>query len=62
MGERARHSAGAALEDGVNVTVSCSSHEEAQEALRKLLQPGDTILIKGSRGMKMEKILELFKK
>jgi len=62
VGEMARHIAGAALEDGVNVTVSCSSHEEAQEALRKLLQPGDTILIKGSRGMKMEKILELFKK
>ncbi len=61
VGNWRRHIAGTALEEGVAVTVSCGSQEEAQEALRKLIRPDDTILIKGSRGMKMEKILELFK-
>ncbi|MDR3564948.1 MAG: UDP-N-acetylmuramoyl-tripeptide--D-alanyl-D-alanine ligase [Negativicutes bacterium] len=62
VGQLAGHIASAALEDGVDVTVACPGHEEAQEALRKLLRPGDTILIKGSRGMKMEKMLAMFKK
>lgn len=61
VGELAAHIAAAALKAGVDVTVSCASHEEAQEALRKLMRPGDTILVKGSRGMQMEKILEMFK-
>jgi UDP-N-acetylmuramoyl-tripeptide--D-alanyl-D-alanine ligase len=61
VGELAAHIASAALQDGVDVTVACRSHEEAQEALRKLIRRGDTILIKGSRGMKMEKMLEMFK-
>lgn len=61
VGELAAHIASAALQDGVDVTVACGNHDEAQEALRKLIRPGDTILIKGSRGMKMEKMLEMFK-
>jgi len=61
FGELAEHIAAATLEGGVDVTVACRSHDEAQEALRKLVRPGDTVLLKGSRGMKMEKILELFK-
>ncbi len=32
----------------------------AAELLRELAKPGDTVLIKGSRGMKMESILEAF--
>jgi len=35
---------------------ACDSHEQLLERLRKLLQPGDRILVKGSRGMRMEKI------
>ncbi|HMM20352.1 MAG TPA: UDP-N-acetylmuramoyl-tripeptide--D-alanyl-D-alanine ligase [Selenomonadales bacterium] len=61
VGELARHIAKAALDSGVDVTVACQTHDEAQEALRKLMRPGDTILIKGSRGMKMETVLTLFK-
>ncbi len=30
------------------------------EKLRELIQPGDVLLLKGSRGMKMEQILEMF--
>lgn len=37
----------------------CGSHEEAAAKLKEILQPGDTVLFKGSRGMQMEKIIEL---
>ena len=30
------------------------------EKLRDIVKPGDVLLFKGSRGMKMEQILELF--
>ena len=33
-----------------------SEHSEVAEALRGMLQPGDRVLLKGSRGMKMEKV------
>jgi UDP-N-acetylmuramoyl-tripeptide--D-alanyl-D-alanine ligase len=36
------------------------THGEAADLLRKLSEPGDVILVKGSRGMRMEKILEEF--
>ncbi len=39
-----------------------ATHEEAAAALRAAAQPGDTVLFKGSRGMRMEKILEQFLK
>lgn len=37
-----------------------NSHEEIVNYLKNYLIPGDVVLIKGSRGMKMEKILELW--
>lgn len=40
---------------------ACSSHAEAARILRKLAKKGDVVLFKGSRGMKMEKVLEDFK-
>jgi UDP-N-acetylmuramyl pentapeptide synthase len=33
------------------------SHQELSWALKKFIEPGDIILLKGSRGMQMEKIL-----
>jgi UDP-N-acetylmuramyl pentapeptide synthase len=36
----------------------CEDHQEACSVLRENLKPGDWILLKGSRAMKMEKILE----
>ncbi len=39
----------------------CSTHDEIAEALRKVARPGDVVLVKGSRGMGMEKVLEKLK-
>lgn len=38
----------------------CIAHAAAIQALREILQPGDTLLLKGSRGMTMEKLLAVF--
>lgn len=38
--------------------VSCESPKTAAQKLRQYAQPGDAVLIKGSRGMKLEEILE----
>jgi UDP-N-acetylmuramoyl-tripeptide--D-alanyl-D-alanine ligase len=58
MGEMAGHTSAGARERGMageRVRV-VGSHREAAEHLRRILRPGDRVLIKGSRGMKMEKI------
>lgn len=39
---------------------AAESHEDAARKLREIAIAGDTILFKGSRGMTMEKIIELF--
>ena len=44
---------------GVPQVVRADSHEAAADYLHKILEPGDTILFKGSRGMQMEKIIDL---
>ncbi len=36
----------------------CASHREAGRILKKVAIKGDVILVKGSRGMKMEKVIE----
>ncbi len=56
MGERI---AKGAEDGGIQEVYRCSSHEEAAGKLRQILQPGDTVLFKGSRGMQMEKIIDL---
>ncbi|HEY3426220.1 MAG TPA: UDP-N-acetylmuramoyl-tripeptide--D-alanyl-D-alanine ligase [Negativicutes bacterium] len=60
VGELAENIADSAREYGVNTVVACQNHEQAKVALQRLLLPGDTILIKGSRGLKMEKMVEMF--
>jgi UDP-N-acetylmuramoyl-tripeptide--D-alanyl-D-alanine ligase len=60
VGELAANIASKASACGIGQVVSCSNHEQAQAELKKVLQPGDTILIKGSRGMKMENIINMF--
>jgi UDP-N-acetylmuramoyl-tripeptide--D-alanyl-D-alanine ligase len=60
VGELARNIADAAHEYGVAVAVACETHSEAIKILQQYIRPGDTLLIKGSRGMKMEQILKMF--
>ena len=38
---------------------SCASIEEMAAKLQELMCPGDVVLIKGSRGMKLERVLDL---
>ena len=51
-----------ALEGGMAPEdVTCfDTHEALAEALRRAAQPGDALLFKGSRAMKMENVLKLF--
>ena len=37
------------------------THEALAEALKRTVRAGDVLLVKGSRGMRMERVLELFK-
>lgn len=39
---------------------SFTTHEALSEALLRMARPGDVLLFKGSRGMKMENVLKLF--
>jgi UDP-N-acetylmuramoyl-tripeptide--D-alanyl-D-alanine ligase len=59
VGERARWYGAAAREAGMGAerVLSFDSNAAAAAALEGLLQPGDQLLIKGSRGMEMEQIV-----
>jgi len=57
VGDKASRIAEAALDDGFNRVFICGSNLEAIERLRGIIGGGDIVLIKGSRGMKMEEIV-----
>ena len=61
-GEESRFIAEAAKAGGVPLVERMTSHEEAAARLKEILQPGDAVLFKGSRGMKMDEIIPLLKK
>ncbi len=58
LGRLARLIGEGAREAGLDRVYEAATHDEAAELLFRLAQPGDAVLIKGSRGMQMEKILE----
>ena len=62
VGQLAKHIADGAVDSGMpsERVHETRSHADATGLLRKHTRPGDAVLIKGSRGMKMEKILEGF--
>ncbi|QDR80381.1 UDP-N-acetylmuramoyl-tripeptide--D-alanyl-D-alanine ligase [Sporomusa termitida] len=60
IGPLAEYIAAAAAEHGVKIVHAFTCHQQAIEMLQCLLQPGDYILLKGSRGMKMETMLKAF--
>ncbi len=57
-GPRSRHMAEAARAAGVPTVHVVADSEEAAELLVGLVGPGDTVLVKGSRGMRMERAVE----
>jgi UDP-N-acetylmuramoyl-tripeptide--D-alanyl-D-alanine ligase len=60
VGEAAKHIAQAAKEAGIedNRTVSFASSAEAGKFLQEKIMPGDVVLIKGSQGIRMEKMVK----
>ncbi|MCI0528095.1 MAG: UDP-N-acetylmuramoyl-tripeptide--D-alanyl-D-alanine ligase, partial [Nitrospira sp.] len=63
MGSLAEQIAQGALSAGIDDTrvIHCQGPEDAAETVLRVGRPGDYILIKGSRKMKMERILEFIK-
>jgi UDP-N-acetylmuramoyl-tripeptide--D-alanyl-D-alanine ligase len=51
----------AAQENGVRIAGHFSSHEDIAELLAEEIRPGDGVLLKGSRGMRMERVAILLK-
>ncbi len=62
IGALAKYIGEGAVEAGIpkERVFEAQTHAEAAQQLKNLSRPGDVILIKGSRSMKMEKILEGF--
>ena len=58
VGERSKVIAATAKSVGSQQVLTCESNQEAIDLMRTLLRPGDYVLIKGSRGMTMEQIVE----
>ena len=57
-GQHACDTIDAALASGVSDARAIESHEEMAEAIREIARPGDVVLVKGSRGMTMEKVVD----
>lgn len=60
VGALTRHLQTAAAESGCRRGWHCASVEEVNDRLAALVQPGDVVLVKGSRAMRMERILRCF--
>ena len=56
VGELARHIAEGARKAGVPQVIHYGTREDAKAALSQVVSPGSTVLVKGSRGMKLEEI------
>jgi UDP-N-acetylmuramoyl-tripeptide--D-alanyl-D-alanine ligase len=61
MGEQASHLLAGAAEAGMSSDrmTQVSDHQEMAAQVRSLLAAGDWLLVKGSRGMRMEKVVEI---
>ena len=59
VGDRATGIAEAAVQAGLPATrvIRCADAAEAAQTLRDCLRPGDTLLVKASRGMQLEQIV-----
>lgn len=57
-GPLSRHTAEAAQRKGVKAVYAEKDSTEAAERIKSIARPGDLILVKGSRGMKMETVVK----
>lgn len=62
LGDLAGYIATAAKDSGMDAVYTVRTHAEAADVLKGLLKPGDTVLLKASRGFAMEKILPYFER
>lgn len=60
LGPLARHLQTAACESGLRRGWHCESLDDMSERLSTMVQPGDVVLVKGSRAMRMEKVVQCF--
>ncbi|MFC1554772.1 UDP-N-acetylmuramoyl-tripeptide--D-alanyl-D-alanine ligase, partial [candidate division KSB1 bacterium] len=58
VGIDSEHITNAASKSGKVISTHVNSHDAAAYILKKELQTGDIVLVKGSRGCKMEKVLD----
>lgn len=61
LGSLSRHTSSQARKEGMGRLWHCSTHDEAARILKKIAKKGDAVLLKGSRSMKMEEIIERLK-
>jgi UDP-N-acetylmuramyl pentapeptide synthase len=60
LGDEAALISDAAKAAGLAETQNFASHEACAAHLKSILQPGDAVLLKGSRSTSMEKVLSHF--
>ena len=58
VGDLSKYAAAGARASGLRNIYSVRSNKEALKVLKKMIKPNDTILVKGSRGMHMENIVD----
>ena len=61
FGEAAKYIAKAATEAGVPIVKPCTSHMEMANEYLEMAVKGDVILVKGSRGLRMERVVQELK-
>lgn len=60
VGKLARNSFLAAKKSGMRNIWFCRTKKEAVSVLKKIVEPGDVVLVKGSRAMRMEEVIKCF--
>ncbi len=58
VGPLSRNTARAARDAGLERTLECDDPESAAELVRKHARAGDVVLVKGSRGMRLERVVQ----